>query len=77
MQLRHKHNTEGVDLSDFPEWEHRNRHAEGPNSRRLVGTRNRRHLSSVEIDGVEYTLHATKGIRRARKFFPQKDQENV
>ena len=71
MRLRQKHNTEGVTLSDFPAWEKRSRHTDGPNTRRLSGARNRRFLSSFEKDGVEYTLHATKGIRRARKTFNQ------
>lgn len=38
----------------------------GPCARRLAGTENRRVLGAVVRDGVEYSWHATKGLRAKR-----------
>lgn len=59
--------TSTVTVADFPPWEKRTQHTPGPASARLRGERNRRIISTFERDGVEYHLHATKGIRKIRK----------
>ncbi len=56
-----------VTIADFPPWEKRTRHTPGPASAKFRGERNRRIISTFERDGVEYHLHATKGIRKIRK----------
>lgn len=56
-------------LADFPAWEKRTQHTPGPASAQLRGERNRRIISTFERDGIEYQLHATKGVRRARRTF--------
>lgn len=67
MQHRQKQNTEGVSIADFKAWEPRSRHTPGPAARIYKGQEYRRWIASTEKNGVEYHLHATKGIRRVRK----------
>lgn len=50
----------------FPGWEKRTRVMRGPCSARLRGQPNRRILSTFVRGEYEYSLHATKGIRRRR-----------
>ena len=65
---RQNHRAAGITIADFPRWESRTKHTLGPASARSRGARNRRILAVTEKNGVEYSLHATKGIRRARMF---------
>jgi hypothetical protein len=76
MNSRNKHKNDGVTIADFPAWESRTRHTAGPSCRNQTGMSYRRILSTFEKDGVEYSLHATKGIRRARRTHA-KVNENV
>lgn len=64
-----------VTIADFPAWEKRTQHTPGPASAKLRGERNRRIISTFERDGVEYQLHATKGIRRIRRTFLQEPKQ--
>ena len=64
-----------ITLADFPAWEKRTTHTHGPASAQLRGSRNRRIISTFERDGVEYQLHATKGIRRIRRTFLQEPKQ--
>lgn len=59
--------TNKVTVADFPAWEKRTKKTYGPCARRYVGRDYRRILGVIERDGWEYSLHATKGIRRKRK----------
>jgi hypothetical protein len=56
--------TNNPTLSRFPAWEPGSFHTLGPAARRHAGRPNRRILSAFTEGGVEYTLHATKGVRR-------------